>query len=114
MIRDIKDYVQDIYDAMEAAENFVGDCTFEEFLGDIKTQYAVVRALEIIGEAAKHVPEDTRQKYPSVPWKDLAGIRDKLIHAYFGVDPEVVWLSVKEGIPESKPVIRSLLAELGL
>jgi len=60
MIRDIKDYVQDIYDAMEAAENFVSDCTFEEFVGDIKTQYAVVRALEIIGEAAKHVPEDIR------------------------------------------------------
>ncbi len=99
---------------MEAAENFVSDCTFEDFIGDIKTQYAVVRALEIIGEAAKNVPEDIRQKYTSVPWKDMAGIRDKLIHAYFGVDPEVVWLSVKEGIPESKPVIRSLLAEFGV
>ncbi|WP_242492510.1 HepT-like ribonuclease domain-containing protein [Methanolobus psychrotolerans] len=55
--------------------------------------------MEIIGEAAKNVPEDIRLKYPAVPWKDLAGIRDKLIHAYFGVDIEVVWLSVKEGIP---------------
>ena len=99
---------------MEAAEDFVSDCTFEDFIGDIKTQYAVIRALEIIGEAAKNVPEDIRQKYPSIPWKDLAGIRDKLIHAYFGVDLEVVWLSVKEGIPESKTVIGSLLAELDL
>ncbi|MFA0823691.1 MAG: DUF86 domain-containing protein [Methanomethylovorans sp.] len=99
---------------MEAAEDFVSDCTFEDFIGDIKTQYAVIRALEIIGEAAKNVPEDIRQKYPSVPWKDLAGIRDKLIHAYFGVDLEVVWLSVKEGIPESKHVIGSLLADLDL
>lgn len=97
---------------MEAAENFVSDCTFEDFIEDIKTQYAVIRALEIIGEAAKNIPYDVRQKYPAIPWKDLAGIRDKLIHAYFGVDLEVVWLSVKEGIPESKPVIESLLIEL--
>ncbi len=98
---------------MEAAENFVSDCTFEDFIEDIKTQYAVIRALEIIGEAAKNIPDDVRQKYPAVPWKDLAGIRDKLIHAYFGVDLEVVWLSVKEGIPEVKPVIESLLIKLG-
>lgn len=97
---------------MDAAENFISDCTFEEFIEDIKTQYAVIRALEIIGEAAKNVPEDIRQKYPDVPWKDLAGIRDKLIHAYFGVNLEVVWLSVKEGIPESKPLIENLLKEL--
>jgi uncharacterized protein with HEPN domain len=97
---------------MEAAENFVSDCTLEDFIEDIKTQYAVIRALEIIGEAAKNIPDDVRQKYPDVPWKDLAGIRDKLIHAYFGVDLEVVWLSIKEGIPEAKPVIESLLIEL--
>ncbi|WP_406656196.1 DUF86 domain-containing protein [Methanolobus sp. ZRKC2] len=104
--------MQDIYNAMDAAEDFVSDCTYEEFSGDIKTQYAVIRALEIIGEAAKNVPEDIRQKYPAVPWKDIAGIRDKLIHAYFGVDLEVVWLSVKEGIPEAKPLIENLLNEL--
>ncbi len=97
---------------MDAAENFVYGCTFEDFLKDIKTQYAVIRALEIIGEAAKKVPEDIRQNYPSIPWKDLAGIRDKLIHGYFGVNLEVVWLSVKEGIPEVKPLIQDLLDEL--
>ena len=106
------DYVQDIYDAMEAAENFVAGLTLDDFREDVKTQYAVIRALDIIGEASKNVPDDVRRKYPSVPWKDLAGIRDKLIHAYFGVDLEVVWLSVKEGIPEAKPVIDSLLFEL--
>ncbi len=97
---------------MEAAEYFVSDCSFDEFIEDTKTQYAVIRALEIIGEAAKNVPDDIRQKYPAVPWKDLAGIRDKLIHAYFGVNLEVVWLSVKEGIREAKPVIKDLLREL--
>ena len=104
--------MQDIYNAMGAAEDFVSDCSFDDFIEDIKTQYAVIRALEIIGEAAKNVPEDVRQKHPAVPWKDLAGIRDKLIHAYFGVNLEVVWLSVKEGIPEAKPLIEDLLNEL--
>lgn len=111
-IREVKDCIQDIYDAMEAAEEFISGWTFEEFTEDRKTQFAVVRALEIIGEATKNVPFEMRDKYPSVPWKDLAGIRDKLIHAYFGVNLEVVWLSVKEGIPESKPDIKSILDEM--
>jgi uncharacterized protein with HEPN domain len=108
----VKDYVQDIYDAMEAAEEFVSNWTFEEFTGDRKTQFAVIRALEIIGEATKNIPYETREKYPSVPWKDLAGIRDKLIHSYFGVNLEVVWLSVKEGIPEAKQNIKCILDEM--
>ena len=97
---------------MEAAEEFVNNWTFEEFTGDRKTQFAVIRALEIIGEAAKNVPYEVREKYPSVPWKDLAGIRDKLIHSYFGINLEVVWLSVKEGIPVAKQNIKCLLDEM--
>ncbi|WP_292381437.1 DUF86 domain-containing protein [Methanosarcina sp. UBA289] len=111
-IREVKDCIQDIYDAMEAAEEFINGWTFEEFTEDRKTQFAVVRALEIIGEATKNVPFEIREKYPSVPWKDLAGIRDKLIHAYFGVNLKVVWLSVKEGIPEAKPDIKRILNEM--
>ncbi len=68
---------------MEIAEEFVNNLTFEEFASDRKTQFAVIRTLEIIGEAAKNIPFEVREKHPSVPWKDLAGIRDKLIHAYF-------------------------------
>jgi uncharacterized protein with HEPN domain len=97
---------------MVAAETFISECTFDDFIEDVKTQYAVIRALEIIGEAAKNIPDEIKQIYSSVPWKDLAGIRDKLIHAYFGVNLEVVWLSVKEGIPEAKPVIEELLNKL--
>ena len=97
---------------MEAAEKFVNNWTFEEFTDDLKTQFAVIRALEIIGEATKNIPSEVREKYPSVPWKDLAGIRDKLVHAYFGVNLEVVWLSVKEGIPETKPDIKRILNEI--
>ena len=97
---------------MEAAEEFVNNWTFEEFTGDRKTQFAVIRALEIIGEATKNIPYETREKYPSVLWKDLAGIREKLIHSYFGVNLEVVWLSVKEGIPEVKQNIKRILDEM--
>jgi uncharacterized protein with HEPN domain len=97
---------------MGAAEEFVNGWTFEDFASDRKTQFAAIRALEIIGEATKNIPYEVREKYPSVPWKDLAGIRDKLIHAYFGVNLEVVWLSVKEGIPEAKPDIKRILDEM--
>jgi uncharacterized protein with HEPN domain len=97
---------------MEAAEEFVGNWTFEEFAEDRKTQFAVIRALEIIGEATKNIPSEVREKYPFIPWKDLAGIRDKLIHAYFGVNLKVVWLSVKEGIPETKLDIKRILDEI--
>jgi uncharacterized protein with HEPN domain len=97
---------------MEAAEEFVSGLTFEEFTEDRKTQFAVIRALEIIGEATKNIPYEVSEKYPFVPWKDLAGIRDKLIHTYFGVNLKVVWLSVKEGIPEAKPDIKRILDEM--
>lgn len=96
---------------MEAAEEFVNGWTFEEFAADRKTQFAVIRALEIIGEAAKNIPSEVREKYPSVPWKDLASIGDKLVHAYFGVNLKVVWLSVKESIFESKPDLKHILDE---
>lgn len=96
---------------MKAAEEFVNGWTFEEFAADRKTQFAVIRALEIIGEAAKNIPSEVREKYPSVPWKDLASIGDKLVHAYFGVNLKVVWLSVKESIFESKPDIKHILDE---
>ena len=72
----------------------------------------MIRALEIIGEATKNIPYEVREKYPSVPWKDLAGIRDKLIYAYLGVNLKVVWLSVEEGIPETKPDIKRILDEM--
>lgn len=96
---------------MEAAEEFVNGWTFEEFAADRKTQFAVIRALEIIGEAAKNIPSEVREKYPSVPWKNLASIGDKLVHAYFGVNLKVVWLSVKESIFESKPDVKHILDE---
>lgn len=73
---------------------------YKDFLNDIKTQDAVVRNLEIIGEATKNISNDFKEKYPQIPWKKLAGVRDRLIHHYFGINYDIVWVIVKEELPE--------------
>ena len=70
--------------------------------------YACIRALEIIGEAVKHIPEEVRQKYPQIPWKKISGMRDMLIHDYFGIDTVVVWKTIKERIPEIKTLFKEI------
>jgi uncharacterized protein with HEPN domain len=71
----------------------------------------VVRALEIIGEAARHIPRNLRLKYPDVPWSKLTGMRDKLIHDYFGVDLEVLWKTVQQDLPELQQAVAKMLKE---
>jgi uncharacterized protein with HEPN domain len=100
MKRNIRVYANDIYNHMQKALNYVGDMDFEAFSKDDKTSYAVVRCLEIIGEAAKNIPDSVRGKYPEIPWRQMAGMRDKVIHEYFGVQLKIVWRVVKEDIPE--------------
>ena len=96
MKRDYSLYIKDILDCIERVEEFVGDMNFDEFLVDDKTSSAVVRKLEIIGEATKNIPKSITQKYDEVPWKEMARMRDKIIHFYFGVDYEIVWNVIKE------------------
>jgi len=86
--------------------------SYEEFVHDKKTTNAVMRSVETIGEAAKHVSEQIRCRRPDVPWKDMARMRDRCIHGYFGVDYEMVWNVVKKDIPRIRPMIDSLLDEL--
>jgi uncharacterized protein with HEPN domain len=107
--RDIRDYLQDILNTIDLVESFVANMTFDEFQTDPKTSFAVIRALEIIGEATKNIPSNIRDQYPQIPWKGFAGMRDKLIHAYFGVNIEVVWDTIQQDLPQLRPVIHQIL-----
>ena len=111
MKREIGDYIEDILEAMTNAIEFTKDMSYDEFVKDTKTVYAVIRAIEIIGEAVKNIPEDIRKKYPDIPWRSMAGMRDKVIHAYFGVKIERVWEVVKRDIPNLKPKFEKMLRE---
>jgi len=105
-------YLKDILDAMEAIEGFVGSMEFDDFKRDDKTSSAVIRKFEIVGEAAKNIPETIKQKYSSIPWREMGGMRDRLIHFYFGIKYELVWRTLKDVIPQVKPLIRKILEEL--
>ena len=106
------DYIEDIADAIKSIEEFIENMEFEEFVNDKKTNFAVIRSLEIIGEATKNIPDSIRNKYPHIPWKDMAGTRDKVIHHYFGVDLKVVWKTITEDIPSIKPKLQEILNEI--
>jgi len=111
MKREIGDYIEDILEAISNAMEFTKEMSYDEFVKDTKTVYAVIRAIEIIGEAVKNIPEDIRMKYPDIPWRSIAGMRDKVIHAYFGVKIERVWEVVKRDIPNLKPKFEEMLRE---
>ena len=111
-MRNYRLYIKDIFEAMSAVQTFVEGMDFDAFVADDKTASAVVRKLEIIGEASKNVPEEVRQKYPQVPWRQMAGMRDQIIHAYFAVDYAVVWDTLKVDIPPLQPIIAQILKDL--
>jgi len=105
------DYVEDILDAMDKAEILLTDVSYKQFAGDFRIHFAVVRALEIIGEATRRLPMGVRDQYPVVPWRGMAGMRDRMIHRYDTVDLQIVWNVVKQDIPQIKPVLRQILTD---
>ena len=112
MRRNITLYIKDLLENIKHAETFTENVTYEDFIKDKKTSYAVVRCIEIIGEAAKNIPDDVRERYPDIPWKKMAGMRDKISHFYFGIDMEKVWLSVKRDIPKIKLQVKKILKDI--
>ncbi|MBF0532532.1 MAG: DUF86 domain-containing protein [Candidatus Omnitrophica bacterium] len=112
MIRAYQDYIVDVLDSIDKAQTFVKGMTFEAFEKDPKTSYAVVRAFEIMGEAVGKIPAGVRNRFPEIPWKEMAGMRNKLIHEYFGIQSRVVWKTIKHDLPKIKPHFQKILDDL--
>jgi uncharacterized protein with HEPN domain len=110
--RDYRDYVQDMLDSINDVESFIEGMSYEEFKKDKKTRNAVVRSIEVIGEAGKKIPQALKAKHKGIPWKEMAGMRDKLIHEYFGVDVEILWKTVRDDLPPLKHPIQGFLESL--
>ncbi len=101
--------LKDINKAIDSIEKFILGMNFEQFKNDDKTSSAVIRKFEIIGEATKNISDQIKEKYPQIPWKDIAGMRDKLIHAYSEVDLTLVWKTIHKRLPELKSFISDML-----
>jgi len=110
-LRDYKLYLHDIKEAVEKIEAFTKGFTFEEFVKDTKTVDAVIRNLEIIEEAAKHIPKRVKEKHHDIDWKAMAGMRNPLAHEYFGVRMGIIWKTIGERLPELRHKIEEILRE---
>lgn len=112
MRRDYKLFIKDLLECINKIEDFVGEMSFDEFMKDEKTKSAVVREIEVMGEAVKNIPSSIRERYKDIPWNQMAKTRDKIIHFYFGVDYEIVWRVIRERLPEIKLSLEKMLEEM--
>jgi len=109
MKRVYEDYLRDMLENAEKALSFVEGLDYDHFCKDDKAMYAVIRAFEIIGEAARQIPEDVRDSNPEIPWREITGMRNKLTHEYFGVNTKVVWRTVNEDLQVIIPALKKML-----
>jgi uncharacterized protein with HEPN domain len=107
------DYLLDILDNAEKAQRFIERVTQEDFEANDEKVYAVVHALQTVGEAARHVPKSLRQRYAAIDWDDVVGMRDIVIHEYFGVDLDIIWRTVQKDLVPLESVVKKMLSDLG-
>ena len=109
MLRDYRAYLDDVLEAIGNIEAFTAGLDYDGFVRDTKTVHAVIRDLEVVGEAVKKLPDDVRARRPDIEWKRIAGLRDVLIHDYFGIDHEIIWDVVQNKLPPLRSAIQDLL-----
>lgn len=106
-------YLRHVLDAMDTVKEYLQGVNEEKFKNTRLIQDGVIRQIEIIGEAVRHVSKDIRKTYPEIPWQDVAGMRDKLIHGYFGVDIEKVWDTAQDDLPILREQVERILKDFG-
>ncbi len=107
--RSYRIFGEDILEAMDKIECYIKGLTYETFVENGMVVDAVIRNLEIIGEASKSIPKDVREKYPGIPWERMIGLRNIVIHEYFGIDLGIIWEIISKNLPETKPLIAKML-----
>jgi uncharacterized protein with HEPN domain len=105
-------FINHVKEAIKDIEDFSKGISKDDFLKDKKTQSATIRQIEIIGEAIKNLPDEFKEKYPEIRWRGIAGMRDKIIHHYFGIDVIKIWEVIEKDIPKLKEQINEILEEL--
>ncbi len=110
-MRNYKLFINDIIESIDDIESFIGGVNLKELIADKKTSSAVIRKLEVIGEAAKNIPKGIKEKYPDLPWKSMSGMRDRLTHTYFGIDYKLVWDVIKKETSKIKSRLQEILVE---
>ena len=109
MKKDVSVFLKHILESIAQIEEFVKGASKADFISSVKTHDATMRRLEIIGEATKNLPRTFREKHPEIPWNKLAGMRDKLIHGYFGIDLNITWNVIEKDLPDLKKKIKTIL-----
>lgn len=106
--RDWKQHIEDILEATAKIQRYTEGMTLESFAADERTLDAVIRNLTVIGEAARHVPAEVQARYPQVPWAEMRGMREVVVHRYFGVSLFILWQTVEENLPPLVPMLTAI------
>ena len=109
--RDVKLYLTDIDDAISAIRSYTNGMTYEQLLSDRKTREAVILNFVVVGEAIKKIPPHIIERYPDVPWKEFAGMRDKMVHGYFSISATILWETIQQDLSPLATVVQKLLGE---